>query len=78
MVRDFIALPNPLRYVLSRLAKLHHFNAINLIGEMKNIFYFDDVKRVERDFFSDGIHPSPKGYNLWAASMVDFLVRKID
>jgi lysophospholipase L1-like esterase len=78
MVRDFIALPNPLRFVLSRLAKLHHFNAISLIKEIKNVFYFDDVKRVERDFFSDGIHPSPKGYDLWAAAMVDFLVRNAD
>jgi len=78
MVRDFIALPNPLRYVLSRLAKLHHFNAISLIKDMKNVFYFDEVRRVERDFFSDGIHPSPKGYDQWAASMVDFLIRKLD
>ncbi len=78
MVRDFIALPNPLRYVLSRLAKLHHFNAISLIKEMKNVVYFDDVKRVERDFFSDGIHPSPKGYDQWAAAMVDFFARNTD
>ncbi|MGI8849926.1 MAG: SGNH/GDSL hydrolase family protein [Pyrinomonadaceae bacterium] len=78
MVRDFIALPNPLRYVLSRLAKLHHFNAISLIKEMENVVYFDDVRRVETDFFSDGIHPSPKGYDLWAAAMVDFLIRNAD
>ncbi len=78
MVRDFIALPNPLRYVLSRLAKLHHFNAIDLISKLENVSYFDDVKRVERDFFSDGIHPSPKGYDLWSKAMVDFFVRNAD
>ena len=78
MVRDFIALPNPLRYVLSRLAKLHHFNAIDLISKLENVFYFDDVKRVEDDFFSDGIHPSPKGYDLWSKAMVDFFVRNPD
>lgn len=77
MVRDFIALPNPLRFVLSKLAKLHHFNASDLIKDMKNVFYFDEVRRVDTDFFSDGIHPSPKGYDQWAASMVDFLARKI-
>ena len=78
MIRDFIALPNPLRYVLSRLAKLHHFNAIDLISKLENVFYFDDVKRVEDDFFSDGIHPSPKGYDLWSKAMVDFFVQNAD
>jgi lysophospholipase L1-like esterase len=75
MVRDFIALPNPLRYVLSRLAKLHHFNARDLISQMENVIYFDDVKKVSDDFFSDGVHPSPLGYDLWAAEMVDFMLR---
>ncbi len=74
MVRDFIALPNPLRYVLSRLAKLHHFNLQNLAAEMENVYYFDDIKRVEDDFFSDGIHPSKLGYDLWAEAMVEFLL----
>jgi len=75
MVRDFIALPNPLRYVLSRLAKLHHFNARDLISEMENVIYFDDVKKVTDDFFSDGVHPSPLGYDLWAEEMVAFMLK---
>lgn len=76
MVRDFIALPNPLRYVLSRLAKLHHFNARDLIAGMENMVYFDDVKKVSDDFFSDGIHPSPLGYDLWSAEMVEFMLKR--
>jgi lysophospholipase L1-like esterase len=76
MIRDFIALPNPLRYVLSRLAKLHHFNAIDLISDMQNVIYFDDVKRVSDDFFSDGIHPSILGYDQWTEALVDFMLRK--
>lgn len=78
MVRDFIALPNPLRYILSRLAKMHHFNAMDMISGLRNVTYFDDVKRVDDDFFSDGIHPSPKGYDLWSKAMVDFFTRKAD
>lgn len=74
MVRDFIAMPNPLRYVLSRLAKLHHFNAKELISRMENVTYFDDVKRVSDDFFSDGIHPSISGYDQWTEQMVDFMI----
>jgi len=77
MVRDFIALPHPLKYILSRLAKLHHFNAIDLISTKENIHYFDDVEHVDDDFFSDGIHPSAKGYDQWAESMVDSFLRKV-
>lgn len=74
MVRDFIALPNPLRYVLSRLAKLHHFNARDLIAEIDDALYFDDVQKVTDEFFSDGVHPSAHGYDLWSESMVDFML----
>ncbi len=77
MVRDFRALPNPLRYILSRLAKLHHFNAQDLIATMENVYYFDDVNRVDDDFFSDGIHPSAKGYDLWSEAMVEWFLGKI-
>lgn len=76
MVRDFIAMPNPLRYVLSRLAKLHHFNAKDLASKMENVIYFDDVKKVTDEFFSDGVHPSERGYDLWSEAMVDFMLRK--
>lgn len=76
MVRDFIALPNPLRYVLSRLAKLHHFNAKDLASNMENVLYFHDVKKVTDEFFSDGVHPSATGYDLWAEEMVKFMLRQ--
>ena len=75
MIKDFIAMPNPLRYVLSRLAKLHHFNLQDLTANMENVYYYDDIKKVEDDFFSDGIHPSSYGYDLWAESMVEFLLK---
>ena len=72
MVRDFRAMPNPLRCVLSRLAKLQHFNAREFIAPLAGVVYFDRVKRVEDDFFSDGIHPSAHGYDLWARDLVEF------
>lgn len=76
MVRDFIALPNPLKYVLTQMAKLHHFNAIDLVSALGDVYYFDDVERVERDFFSDGIHPSVNGYDTWSEAMVRSFLRK--
>lgn len=78
MVRDFIAMPNPLRYVLSKLAKMHHYNSREFVTELKNAAYYDDVKRVNDEFFSDGIHPSAYGYNLWAAEMVEFMRKKFN
>ena len=78
MVRDFIALPHPLKYVLTQLAKLHHFNQIDLVSKLENVFYFEEVERVEDDFFSDGIHPSVTGYDQWAESMVESFLSKSD
>lgn len=76
MVRDFIALPHPLKYVLTQMAKLHHFNAIDLVKHFENVYYFDDVERVDPDFFSDGIHPSVTGYDQWSEAMVRSFLRK--
>ena len=76
MVREFIALPNPTRYVLSRVAKMHHFNAIQLISQFENVFYYEPQSKFTAEHFSDGVHPSPHGYDLWAEAMVDFFSQK--
>lgn len=72
MVRDFIALPNPTRYVLSRVAKMHHFNAKDLISNFKDVYYYEPQGKFTAEHFSDGIHPSAHGYDLWAEEMVNF------
>lgn len=77
MIRDFLALPNPLRYVLSRLAKIQHFSTIDLVSEMERVHYFEDVNRVDDEFFcEDGVHPSVKGYDLWSEAMVESYLQK--
>ena len=45
MVRDFIALPNPTKYVLSRVAKMHHFNSLDLISNYENVHYYLQIGR---------------------------------
>ena len=72
MVRDFIALPNPTRYVLSKLAKLHHFNALQLISELENVFYYMPEGKFIAEHYSDGIHPSAEGYEKWANEMIRY------
>ena len=76
MVRDFIALPDPLRYLLSRLAKMQHFNTIDLVSKMPDVHYFEEINRVGDDFFSDGVHPSPSGYDAWSEAMVRSFLKK--
>lgn len=78
MVRDVLALPHPLKYILARLARLQHFNAIDLVSGLENVLYYDEVKKVGKEFFSDGVHPSGSGYDTWAKDMVRCLVERTD
>jgi lysophospholipase L1-like esterase len=74
MVREFIGLKNPLRFVLSRVAKMHHFNSLDLISSLENVYYYQPRSRFEAEHFSDGIHPSAHGYDKWAEEMVEFFL----
>lgn len=76
MVRDFLAMPDPLRYFLSRFAKIQHFNTIDLINGLDGVYYFEEVDRVDKDFFSDGMHPSASGYDSWSEAMVEAYLKK--
>jgi lysophospholipase L1-like esterase len=76
MIRDAIALPHPLKYVLSKLAKMQHFNVIDFVSGLDDVYYFDEVKRVDDDFFSDGVHPSAIGYDAWAKEMAECFIRR--
>jgi lysophospholipase L1-like esterase len=72
MVRDFTGIPNPTKYVLSRLAKMHHFNSIDLISGMENVFYYIPKGKFIAEHFCDGIHASASGNELWAKEMIAF------
>jgi lysophospholipase L1-like esterase len=76
MVIDFPALPQPLKFILWHVSRLHHSAIKEATGSMENVFYFDEAERVGEDFFSDGVHPSPFGYSLWSEAMIKFLLKK--
>jgi phospholipase/lecithinase/hemolysin len=76
MVRDFTALPQPLKFVLWRVSRLHHTVIKTAARSMENVFYFDEAERVDERFFADGVHPSPFGYALWAEAMIKFLLKR--
>lgn len=76
-VKDFTALPASLKLILWRVSHLHHENAKTLVRQFENVFYYDEAGAVEDGFFSDGVHPSARGYALWSEAMIGFLMRKI-
>jgi lysophospholipase L1-like esterase len=76
MVRDFLALPNPTRYVLSRLAKMHQLNVLDFIKDYENVHYYLPQGKFQKEHFSDGVHPSAEGYDLWAEEMIKFFFQK--
>jgi len=76
-VIDFLVLPASLKFVLWRISRLHHENAKNLERAMENVFYFDEAERVGDEFFSDGVHPSTRGYAIWAEALIKFLMKKM-
>ena len=76
MIIDFTVLPQPLKFVLWRVSRLHHDVIKAAIGRLENVFYFDEADRVGENFFADGVHPSPYGYALWAEAMIKFLLKK--
>lgn len=78
MVIDFTALPQPLKFVLWRVSRLHHEAIRKAVAPMKNVFYFEEAERVGADFFSDGVHPSPFGYALWSEAMIKFLLKRTE
>jgi len=72
MVRDFIALPNPTRYVLSRLAKMQQINTLDFVSDYPKVHYYLPQGKFLKEHFSDGVHPSAQGYDLWAEEMIRF------
>ncbi len=72
MVRDFTALPNPTRYVLSRVAKMQQLNTLDFISNYQKVHYYLPQSKFKAEHFSDGVHPSAHGYDLWAEEMVRF------
>lgn len=77
MIRDFPVLPQPLKFVLWRVSRLHHEVGKILAKSKQNVFYFDEAEKVDGRFFADGVHPSEFGYALWAEAMIEFLFKKL-
>ena len=75
VIRISPALPQPIKFFLWQLSKLHDANIREFSGPMENIFYYHQPRNVPDGFFADGIHPSEKGYADWSEAMMQFFIK---
>ena len=73
MIKLSPAIPQPIRFILWELSKLHDANIKDLTASMERVYYYHQPRQLDLEgFFADGIHPSEKGYSDWTAAMMEF------
>ena len=73
MVKLSPAIPQPIKFFLWELSKMHDSNIREFTAGMDRVFYYRQPRGLNLDgFFADGIHPSEKGYAEWAEAMIDY------
>lgn len=73
MIKYSPVIPQPIKFILWELSKLHDANIRELTSKMDRVFYYHQPRHLELDdFFADGIHPSEKGYADWSEAMMKF------
>lgn len=63
-------LPEPIKFILWQLSRLHNANIKEFIVEFDDVFYYEQPENVPPDFFADGIHPSEAGYAVWSEEII--------
>jgi lysophospholipase L1-like esterase len=66
------ALPQPIKFILWQLSRLHDANIRDFSRNFEKVFYYHQPAAVTEGFFADGIHPSEKGYADWSEAMMEF------
>ena len=66
-------MPQPIKFLLWELSKMHDENIREFVKDLDRVFYFPQPVDVKFEgFFADGIHPSEKGYADWSAAMMKY------
>lgn len=64
-------IPNPIKFLLWELSKMHDANIREFTAGMDRVHYYPQPVDVRVEgFFADGIHPSEQGYSDWAEAMI--------
>ena len=72
MIKLSPALPQPIKFILWRLSRLHDANIREFSANMDRVFYYHQPNAVTEGFFADGINTSEKGYADWSEAMMKF------
>jgi lysophospholipase L1-like esterase len=69
-------LPQPIKFILGELSRLHDKNSQEFTSKMERVHYFHRPNEITVGFFADGIHPSEQGYTDWSQRMIEFFSQK--
>jgi lysophospholipase L1-like esterase len=73
MIKYSPAIPQPIKFLLWQLSKMHDANIREFTAGLDRVFYYPQPADVTLEgFFADGIHPSEQGYRDWSAAMMDY------
>ena len=64
-------LPEPIKFILWQLSRLHNANIKQFVRDFRDVFYYEQPDSVPPDFFADGIHPSESGYAIWSEAIIE-------
>lgn len=79
MIKLSPAIPQPIKFFLWELSKMHDANIREFTADMDRVFYYRQPRDLEIEgFFADGIHPSEKGYADWARAMIDYFAENCE
>jgi lysophospholipase L1-like esterase len=73
MIKYSPAIPQPIRFFLWELSKMHDANIKEFTAGMPRVFYYPQPVDLQLEgFFADGLHPSEQGYRDWAGAMMEY------
>jgi len=78
---DMPALPSPLNQLLGNKAQQLNTELQQICESKKGVYYvaptLTDTKNLSVMFASDGFHPSPKAYGVWAAALAETIFQQL-
>jgi lysophospholipase L1-like esterase len=87
-IKEFPAFTSTIKFVLGNLVELLGEKLETVVAKQKNVYYQSqkitlkdwitrmNIDSSEKDFFSDGVHPSQLTYQTWAKDFAMFIVEK--
>jgi hypothetical protein len=87
-IKEFPAFTSAMKFVLGNLVELLGKKLEQVVAQKSYVYYQSqnitlkdwiarmNIEHTEKDFFSDGVHPSLLTYQTWAKDFSDFIIQK--